>query len=57
MLQASYIPNYKTRQARLNLAKTLGEEFIRNEFGPKAFDDDGGVVGKFWGILETRPVR
>ena len=37
------------------LIKILGQLILRRTLGPTCFDDNGDHVGRFWGILETRP--
>ncbi|KAF6749847.1 hypothetical protein DFP72DRAFT_911891 [Ephemerocybe angulata] len=40
----------------LELAVEKGHTFLMEEWlGPKAFDSDGGFVGRFWEIPKTRP--
>lgn len=32
-----------------------GIKVLKEKFGPKAMDDDGEIVGRFWDVVETRP--
>lgn len=33
----------------------VGRVILRRELGDDCFDDDGDAVGRFWGLLQTRP--
>ena len=56
LLYASLNPPGK-RYTIFETAMKMGRTGLIRMFGPETFDDSGGYVGHFWGILQTRPVR
>ncbi|TEB25434.1 hypothetical protein FA13DRAFT_1738376 [Coprinellus micaceus] len=49
-------PNKKECVKILEESADRGKEILLKDWlGPDAFDDDGPHVGRFWGLLETRP--
>ncbi|PSR73677.1 hypothetical protein PHLCEN_2v10596 [Hermanssonia centrifuga] len=55
-ISAAFVaPNLDISTGWLEEAEKQGRVFLKKDFGPTCFDDDGGTVGDFWTILETRP--
>ncbi|KAG2006119.1 hypothetical protein CC2G_002464 [Coprinopsis cinerea AmutBmut pab1-1] len=56
MVEMAFLcPTVEQTIKMLERAELRGRLMLKERFGPKCFDDDGGQVGNFWDILETRP--
>ncbi|KIM42077.1 hypothetical protein M413DRAFT_143938 [Hebeloma cylindrosporum] len=54
-IEISFLLDWEGAVETLEAAELRGRQILKQELGINCFIDDGGCVGKFWMMLQTRP--